>query len=98
MAMSETRTWKDGAREFYREGRIEFAINAGARPELAGRMMADGVHPAAEAIAQRCNDASSWGGYHAYLGDQVARVYAGRTGADTERARRLLSAVGMVQP
>lgn len=96
MAMSPTRTFFQGRREFYR-GPIEFSIDAGARDELASRMMTEGVHPAAEAIARACNAASSWGGYNAVLNDQVARIY-GLNAGSSERGRRLLAAVDMVQP
>lgn len=91
-------TFFRGRRERYREGGIAFYVEAGARDELASRMMTEGVHPATEEIARRCNDASSWGGYEAHLTERSARIYAWAVVADSDRARRLLSAVDMVQP
>lgn len=95
--MVMTRTYFGGKREFYKSrhrggSNLSFAIYAGARDELASRMMAEGVHPAAMQIAASCNEASSWGGYTAFTGDQVARVYGVNSGS-SDRGRRLLSAV-----
>lgn len=96
--MAMTRTHFGGRPERYRlRGGTSFVIEAGARDELATRMMADGVHPAALEIATICNAASSWGGYEAFLGDQVARV-TGINAGSSERGRRLLSAVDRVNP
>lgn len=89
-----TSTFFRGRREYYRDGRIEFSIDEGARDHLASRMMAEGIHPAVDAIVARCMSASTWGGYRGYHGDQVSRVYVANGGGDSERARRLLSAVG----
>lgn len=91
-------TFFRGRRERYREGNIEFVIEAGARDELASRMMTDGVHPAAEEMARRCNAASSWGGYESWLSERSARIYALAAGQDSDRARRLLAAVDSVEP
>lgn len=91
-------TFFRGRRERYREGNITFYVEAGARDALASRMMAEGVHPAATEMARRCSDASSWGGYEAHLTERSARIYAWAAGQDTDRARRLLAAVDMVQP
>ncbi len=91
--MAMTQTHFGGKREFYRmRNGVSFAIEAGARDELASRIMAEGVHPAAAAIEAACNGASSWGGYSTFLGDQVARVYGINAGS-SERGRRLLAAV-----
>jgi len=91
-------TFFRGRREIYRGSGYELVIDEGARDELATRIMLEGVHPAAEAIAQRCNDNSSWGGYQAFLTERVARVYALSAGKDSERGRRLLAAVDSVAP
>lgn len=90
-------TFFRGRREFYRGSGYELAIDEGARDELATQMMT-AIHPAAEAIAQRCNDESSWGGYQAFLTERAARVYALSGGKDSERGRRLLAAVDSVAP
>lgn len=91
--MAMTKTYFHGRREYYKvKGGVSFAIEAGARDALASTMMAQGVHPAALQIAASCNAASTWGGYSAFTGDQVARVY-GVNAKSSERGRRLLAAV-----
>lgn len=67
-------------------------MNSGARDELRKLMMDRAVNPAADAIARRLNDASSWGGYRASRGRQAAFVSALGASRDSDRGRRMLTA------
>ena len=64
-------------------------MNRGARDELRALML-DRINPAADRIASRANAASSWGGYEARRGRNVAFVSVRRGGKDSNRGRRLL--------
>lgn len=88
-------TYFRGRREFYRDPNIEFSVDAGARDALAQQMLDRGVRPAAEALAARCNAASSWGGYRVWHGDTVSQVRGINAGSG-ERGRRMLQAVAGV--
>ncbi|WP_040281449.1 hypothetical protein [Tessaracoccus massiliensis] len=85
-------TFFGGRREFYRGRDWELAIEAGARDALSRQIYEQGIRPAADAIAARCNGASSWGGYSVWHGDTVSRV-TGINAGSSERGRRLLQAV-----
>ena len=54
--------------------------------------MEKGVTPAAQRIAARCNEGSTWGGYVSRTGRQAAWVIATSTKPDSNRGRRILTA------
>ena len=70
-----------------RKGSLKMA--RGARDEIRALML-DKINPAADRIASRANQASSWGGYEARRGRNVAFVSVRRGGKDSNRGRRLL--------
>lgn len=70
---------------------MEFTIDAGGMQKIfdaAGELLVE----RAEAIAQACNDDSTWGGYHAVVDEdrQSARVYSADGRNDEARDQRLL--------
>ena len=67
-------------------------MNPGVRDELRQAIYEQGIRPAADAIAARCNGASSWGGYSVWHGDTISRA-TGINAGSSERGRRLLQAV-----
>ena len=76
-----------GAYKLARKGSLKMA--RGARDEIRAAML-DKINPAADRIASRANQASSWGGYEARRGRNVAFVSVRRGGKDSNRGRRLL--------
>lgn len=80
-------------KQSYRLGKLgSLKMDRNARDDIRALAMGKVIGPAAQRIAARCNEGSSWGGYEARTGRQAAFVVAVSAKPDSNRGRRIMTA------